>query len=108
MKTFSEAPIHFGIDTVLWNRLIYKPKGHVKNLICLVVKHYIYKQWCANEKLTINGCKAYIRTIQFNEKYYATKNNRLNKHQRKWYPDSTSKPTEGIEQFINDYITDML
>ena len=60
MKTFSEMPIHFGADTVLWNRLIYAPKGHVKNLICLVVKHYIYKQRCANAKLTLNGGKVYL------------------------------------------------
>ena len=86
MQQFSKDKIHFATDTVIMNRLIYHPIGHVKNAICLFTKYYIYKQRCLKKELSLNQCKSYIKQIENNEKYYAVKNNRISKHIRKWYP----------------------
>ena len=40
MYEFDETPIHFGVDTVLCNRVIDEA-GHIKNFICLLAKQYI-------------------------------------------------------------------
>ena len=101
---FSKYPIHFNTDTVLWNRLIHSPIGHVKNVICLITKHYIYKQRCLNKKPNVTECKQYVRTIENNEKYYTVKNNKLAIHRRKWRPDQRVENMYNIDQYINEYL----
>ena len=57
-----------------------------KQEICLVIKQYIYKQRCLKKELSHVECQAYIRTIEQNEKYYATKSQKIKKHNKKWFP----------------------
>ena len=108
MEAFSKAKIHFDVDTVMVNRLIDSPKGHIKNFICLVIKQYIYRQRCLGKTLSSEELKYYILSIANTEKYIATKNNKLAKHERKWFPDkgdkivSTSVDQTYIQQYIHE------
>ena len=108
MKNYSQDVIHFDVDTIFWNRIVYSPKGHVKNLICLVAKQFIYRQRCLKEKLNFQTFVNYIRTIEMNEKYYAVKYNRLHKHFRKWYPDKTQENNENETLFIQEYVANIV
>ena len=87
MYNYSNRDITFDIEAVICNKFISQPVWHIKNLICLITKQYIYKQKCANVKLSHKQCQAYVRTIENNEKYYAIKRDLLKKHNRKWYPN---------------------
>ena len=111
MNTFATDNIHFDIDTVIWNRIIYQPKNHIKNTICLIVKQFIYKEKCAGRIPRSAPCKQYIRKIENNEKYYAVKNNKLDKHLKKWYPTKTNTTTQdestNINNFVLQYIENM-
>ena len=42
MDCFSKDKISFDVDAIMCNRLITTNPAHVKNLICLIVKQYIY------------------------------------------------------------------
>ena len=76
--------INFGVNTVLWNRVILTPVGHVRNLICLLAKQFIYRQRCLKEELKYVIFEKEVQKIQNIEMYYAKKNNRTNKHVKKW------------------------
>ena len=98
MNTYNKDPIHFAVDTVLTNRLIYQPVGHIKNAICLMVKYFIYRQRCFNQLPNIHQCKQYIWSIENNEKYYAIKNNNLQKHLKKW-----SRNQDDNNSIVNEF-----
>ena len=105
MLEFSNDPINFNVDTVIWNRIIHTPIGHVKNLICLVTKQFIYKQRCLKKKLNWQECAQYVRTIERNEKYYAVKNDNLFKHERKWRPNNKNNiDSSNIDGYIAEYL----
>ena len=88
MLTFSEEPICFEEGTVLWNRLVPNNSKHVKNFLCLVTKQYIYRQRCLGKSLQYQELLASIIKLRNIEKYIAMKNNRLSKHNKKWYVKS--------------------
>ena len=77
-------PIHFDTDTVMWNRVIRNNAEHVKNLICLVTKQYIYRKRCQSSTPEFHELKQIIFNIRAIERYIATKNNKLSKHNKKW------------------------
>ena len=101
MESFSDEQIHFSVETVLWNRFIASPKGHIKNFICLLVKQYIYRNKCLAKALSVRECVALIRQTENHEKYYTTKNDCLHKFIRKWYPKKTK---DDRNDQLNDYV----
>ena len=83
MNEFSTDHIVFGVDMVICNRLVEDP-SHVKNFLCLLTKHYIYRQRCLKSKLVFQHYKRYVYQIKSMEKYIAISNQKLDKHSRKW------------------------
>ena len=69
------------------------------------------------KNLSINEFKGLVMNVQSHEKYYAIKNNTLDKHLRKWYPDDLSnkkdkrgdndKANTNMSRFIQIYIDQM-
>ena len=57
---------------------------HINNFICLLFKQYVYRQRCLGRNLNFTDFNVYVKEIEYMEKYIATKNNSLGKHQRKW------------------------
>ena len=99
---FGENPaINFEVATVLFNNLV-PDWGHAKNFICLLVKYYVYRQRCLKEAISFSGLQQYITRIEQYEKFYATVNNKLHKHYKKWCIDSEQGTP--IEQFVVQYI----
>ena len=84
MKNFSEEEIHFSVDTVLWNRIIVDNPYHVKNFICLLAKHYIYKKKWQEKPLNVHEFKSLVYEIKNREKYIATVNGKLQLYAKKW------------------------
>ena len=83
----SMSPFEASIDQSRKCILLSKPvstKGHVYNLISLIVKQYIYRQRCLNKSLCSQQIVHEIRKIQSIEKYIAISNNCLYKHEKKW------------------------
>ena len=89
MMDFDSTKIKFDIEAVLWNRIIPKPAKHIKNTICLLVKQFIYRQRCLQKDISIVQFKKHVYNIKGYEKYYALKNNKINKHLRKWGEERT-------------------
>ena len=83
MKLFGTTP-NFTTKTVLFNTGV-EPAGHVKNAICLLAKHYLYRQRCLKQNVHFNEFKAMVEKIKNFEHYYAIKNNKLTKHNKKWH-----------------------
>ena len=44
MREFTPEQINFDVDAVIFNRIIFTPKGHIKNFLCLVATQFIYRQ----------------------------------------------------------------
>ena len=106
MMEYTADNIHFDVDIVLFNRIIYKPLGHVKNCICLLAKFYIYKQRCVKKQIKFNEFVAMLRMVQSCEKYFAISKNTLHKHERKWYPNKPQlQETHQELSFIVEYIS---
>ena len=97
MNEFNNEQINFGIDTVIYNRLVEDP-GHIKNFICLLCKQYIYRQRCKKATLNFQEFSRYVYNICSIEKFIATKNGRLGYHERKW--NSSSVDAHCIESEI--------
>ena len=89
-KVFELIKIKFGITSLRVNVLnillneIHECKTHVTNFICLLAKQYIYSQKCLGKELNIIDFKNRVYQIQNIEKYIATKNDKLQYHDRKW------------------------
>ena len=84
MHTFNKDAIIFSEYNIFWNRFVKEPKTHIKNVICLLAKQYIYRQRCWKKQLNIKEFIAIVFKIKNYEKYYAIMNSKLSKHQRKW------------------------
>ena len=80
MLKYSSEQINFQIDTVLWNRIIHQLIGHITYFICLVIKHFIYRQRCLKKGLSVDQCE----DIEKYYLYHAVKHCTLGKHYRKW------------------------
>ena len=63
---------------------IHPKKNHVTNLICLIVKQFIYRKRCEGSALSFYALLNTIPSIQNIEKYVAIKKDKLHVHNRKW------------------------
>ena len=104
MKRYGLKNIDFNERNVIFNCLIPDQPSHIKNFLCLVTKQYIYRQWCLRKDLSFNELIALIYSLENNEKYIASKSNKLLKHHRKWYPD-TEQAAKTNRTNIDEYIT---
>ena len=77
--------IYFDTDTVFWTRIVPGNASHMKNFVCLIVKQYIYKKRCTDGKLSYRELRQNIAYIHSMEKFIATKNNKLARHNKKWF-----------------------
>ena len=109
MNIYDNTPINFREDTVICNKLVINDTGNIKNMICLIVKQYIYRQRCLKKPLSAREVWSVIGTVENMEKYNAVKNNTLHKHLRKWYPSAriNDSPQEKgiISEFVEAYIS---
>ena len=69
---------------ILFN-LIHDVPETVSNFVFLVVTLHVYKARCYKVLPNIRQFKAEIFNFRNYEKYYSTKNNKLEKHLKKWY-----------------------
>ena len=106
MLNYGQEPIVFTVETVLWNKVIPRLAGHIKNLICLVAKQFIYRQRCMQKELNVKEFENHMISIQLAEKYYATKNDKLDKYWRKWYPEKNFEK-ETCNDYIRNYIKEL-
>ena len=88
----NQDEVNFNPLSVITNRLIESNSRHVKNFICLIVKQYIYRKRCLKEMPNVNELINNILHIKNIEKYIATKNNRINRHLKKWLTHELGSP----------------
>ena len=100
MKEKYKVTFQLNATTVIMNRIV-KKAGHVVNFICLITKQYIYRQRCLKEEINFQGLKSTVRKIESIEKYIATKNQKLDKHNRKWGSSETWSQLENGQQDFN-------
>ena len=106
MNKYGENQINFGYDSVIWNRVIKYPFGHIKNFIILAAKQYIYRQKkCLSRPLNVKDFENEQRALKTYEKYYAIVNNKLDKHQKKWNVSerNSDEYRDDINEFIMQY-----
>ena len=83
MKNFTKKEIVLNYENIVFNKLHPDPK-HVINLMCLVVKQYIYRQRCKKSQIKVQEIRNELYKIENIEKYIAVKNGHISKHNRKW------------------------
>ena len=71
------------LETIVTNRFC-RPLKHVINTIALLLKQYIYRQRCLQQRLDYSSFTRYVNSVQSIEKYIAIKNDKIEYHQRKW------------------------
>ena len=90
---------------VIHNKICCISKNHVINFVCLFAKQFIYRQKCLKQQFHFPIFEQLLKCTANVEKYIASKNNRLDVHQRKWFP--TIKDGNSIEQFVEQYIREL-
>ena len=88
MNEFDEHPLDFNRKNVFLNELV-PTRSNVKNIICLILKQYIYRKRCFKEAPNINEFKKLIWNIRNVERYIAVKNSQEDKHMKKWSNNPT-------------------
>ena len=106
MNEISAEPIHFGLDTVISNRIVINKPGHVKNFICLLAKQYIYRQRCFQMPVNFFEFKSNVLKIKAMEKYYATQKGKVNKHHIKWCERNLIEHENDIDNLVEHYINE--
>ena len=81
-----QVQIYLNPKNIIMNTVV-KSKKHVVNFLVLIAKQYIYRQKCLKEALSFIGLKEIILSTENMEKYIATKNGKIGKHQKKWSSD---------------------
>ena len=71
---------------ILFNTVHDSPVN-ILNFMCLTLKQYIYRQRCWSERLEPEEAVKNIINAKNCEKYYATKNLKLDKFNRRWHTD---------------------
>ena len=98
------------LENVIFNK-IHERTNCIANMICLIVKYYLYRIRCMGENLNVCAFEREISSIHNIEKYIAVKNDKLFKHQKKWW--STSDNEGGTElnnnmsNFVMEYPNNM-
>ena len=104
--TLDSCNITFGADRVIANKLIDNP-ANIKNILCLLLKQFIYRQRCLNNKLSFEHFKYYIFQTRNIEKYIAIKNNKVRAYSRKWRDCQTVASDSNLNQYTNEYVQRM-
>ena len=80
---------------------IVRPKNHVVNFMCLILKQYIYRQRCFKKPLSFEELKMEFQRTENIEKYIAQKNDKMYRHEFKWNRKSENEPRTG---YIREYV----
>ena len=83
MQMFTKEPVIINTWNVIWN-LVSDKKCSVVNFICLFVKQYIYRKRCQGQDLKIQEIQIELKQQESIEKFYATRNSTVSKHNKKW------------------------
>ena len=83
LYTFGDEDITFNVETVITNKLVADP-CNVKNFVCLLFKQYLYRQRCLSQKPNFEQFTQLVYQAKNIERFIATKNNKLSKHNAKW------------------------
>ena len=96
--------IVFELKNVIFNMIVPQKKTHVANLVCLIVKRYIYRERCLKREPQANMLFHIIRSIESIEKYIAIMNGKLHVHLAKWHPEPEVLQ---IRNYIEDYVNNV-
>ena len=90
---------------IIFNRLEAKnSKNHrLANFLCLIIKQYIYRQRCQKKQLRFIEIEGIIRHMEAMEKYIATKNYKIETHNRKWMINQPAR-LHDVNEFTQEYI----
>ena len=105
MDLFKVSP-NVTMKSIMFNSIL-DDRSHVANLICLLVKQYIYRQRCLDKPIRFSECKNIIFNTRNTEKYIAVKNGTVKKHLIKWslsQNESDNRPSNEIEEFIQEHM----
>ena len=101
-KHLEVKPI-FSIENILWNKIHPKP-GHAANLMCTVVKQYIYRVKCEKKRPVYKEIRDILYKTENTEKYIAQKNNKMAQHMSKWAPVHEKTPNTSLDIYVQEYL----
>ena len=78
-----QSKLQMSAKNVIFNSIVKNIQG-VENFLCLVTKQYIYSQKCLGKEIHFPALLCKMRQIENIEKFIATKNGKVGKHNRKW------------------------
>ena len=65
------------------NKIVPNPR-HAENSVVLIVKHYLYRARCLQERISVTSCENYIKQYRSIEECIAKSKNKLDRHILKW------------------------
>ena len=110
-KEFSEQHLSLSKRNIVLNKISPK-KNSVANFLCLITKQYIYSNRCLGKQIHFPVLKSRLQHIERIEKYIATKNQKINQHNRKWSRSQLSHSYEeqvdlDLNTYINQYVNSL-
>ena len=72
------------------------------NMVCMLVKQYIYRKRCQKVAPNEPEVSAEIFRCKSTEKYYAVKNGQLIRFAKRWKCQNELIPTDDVAEYIQD------
>ena len=85
VKEFTTEKLTLSSKNVMLNSIVLVNRKNIANFICLMFKQYVYRQRCFNKCLSLYEFKTSIWKVRNFEKFYAIKNNKEDKFNKKWH-----------------------
>ena len=109
-KQMVKKPIF--IDAITYKMIvlgrIVSPKDHIVNFLFLITKQYIFAAKCLNIFPCFNKVKEKIFSICKQERYNATKHDRLERHKQNWAPFFGNNTDDiSIVNYIQQYLSNI-
>ena len=94
---YPDEIVNINAKNVIFNRVVERINS-VINLLCLLLKQYMYKQKCLKKCYSWVEVKNLYKYTKNVEKYIAIKNNRLCTHYCKWRKNTKDSDASCISQ----------
>ena len=102
-KLDPEVELTLTYKNIILNSLSKKP-SHVANFLLLVYKQYVYAARCKKTQLSKHEIDAKIQIIKQYELYYATFQNKIQKHIEKWCIIRNNKMVHNASGMSDEYV----
>lgn len=106
LRQNSNLKLTISVRSIMFNE-VHENHKHVANFVILITKHTIYKERCFGRIPTLRQVMVDIQKVYQVEEHLAIKNDRWNRHVKKWKPIKNELEYKQHQDFVVQYIENL-